>query len=103
METTTVQAIKFAIVAATDLSKDALHIYVGLFVLLFVAMLSKKPLSSWLPWLAVVLVALVGEIVDLRDDLSSLGYWRWSASLHDIINTCLWPSVLLILERPRKF
>ena len=95
METTAVQAIKLAIVAATGLSKDALHVYVGLAVFLVVAAISKRPLSSWLPWVAALLVAMAGELIDMRDDLSSLGYWRWSASMHDIVNTILWPTVFL--------
>lgn len=99
METSAVQAVKLAIVAATGLSKDALHIYVGLAVFLIVAAVSKRSVSSWLPWLAVLLLATLGELVDMRDDLLSLGYWRWSASLHDIINTILWPTVLLVLAR----
>ncbi|WP_298213587.1 hypothetical protein [Acidovorax sp.] len=99
METSTVQAAKLAIVAATGLSKDALHVYVGLTVFLIVAAISKKSVSSWRPWLAVLLVATFGELVDMRDDLLSLGYWRWSASLRDIVNTAFWPTVLLVLAR----
>ena len=102
METTAVQAVKLAIVSATGLSKDALHIYVGLCVFLFVAVASRRSLASWLPFLAVVLVASLGEVVDMRDDLSSLGYWRWSASLHDIINTSLWPAVFFLLARSSR-
>lgn len=33
------------------------------------------------------------------DDLRSLGYWRWDASLHDIVNTVAWPAVLTCLAR----
>jgi uncharacterized membrane-anchored protein len=99
MQTSAVQAAKLAIVAATGLSKDALHIYVGLSVFLTVAAISKRRPSSWLPWLAVLLVAMLGEVMDMRDDLLSLGYWRWSASLHDIVNTVFWPSVLLVFAR----
>jgi hypothetical protein len=99
METSTVQAIKLAIVAATGLSKDALHLHVGMAVFLVAAMVSRRPVSSWLPWLAVLAVALAGEGVDMRDDLASLGHWRWSASLHDIVNTIAWPSILLVVGR----
>jgi hypothetical protein len=99
METSTAQAAKLIIVAATGLSKDALHIYVGMSVFLFVAAIARRPISSWLPWAAVLMVALLGEVVDMRDDLLSLGRWRWSASLHDIINTLLWPTVLSALAR----
>ncbi|NMM26732.1 MAG: hypothetical protein HHJ12_05430 [Glaciimonas sp.] len=99
METSAVQSIKLAIVAATGLSKDALHIYVGLAGFLAMAAVLRKPLRSIVPWLVVVAIAVAGEMFDMRDDVASLGYWRWGASLHDILNTVFWPTVLLLLAK----
>jgi hypothetical protein len=99
METSTAQAIKLAIVSATGLSKDALHIYVGLTALLTAAAILRKPLRSTIPWIMVLALAVAGEMVDARDDIATLGYWRWGASLHDVVNTIFWPSVLLTLAR----
>jgi hypothetical protein len=99
METSTVQALKLAIVSATGLDKDALHIYVGLVVFFTVAALFKRPLRSQVPWLVVLAVAIVGEFFDMRDDIASLGHWRWKASLHDIVNTQFWPAVIMLLAR----
>ncbi|KQT31050.1 hypothetical protein [Methylophilus sp. Leaf414] len=99
METSAIQSIKLAIVAATGLSKDALHIYVGLAVFLVAAIVFRKPLRSNVPWFVVVSVAITGEVLDMRDDIASLGYWRWGASLHDILNTLFWPSVFLLLAK----
>ena len=99
MTTSTVQTAKLAVVAATGLAKDALHIYVGLAVFLLVLALWPGPRRTWRPLLIVLLVAVGGEFLDLRDDLASLGYWRWSASLHDVLNTAFWPAVLLGLMR----
>jgi hypothetical protein len=77
METSAIQSIKLAIVAATGLSKDALHIYVGLAVFLAAAIVLRKPLRSNVAWLVVVGVAIAGELLDMNDDIASLGYWRW--------------------------
>lgn len=99
MTLSTFQAIKWAIITATGLERDALHIYVGLVVFFMVAIAFKKTLRSPLPWLAVLLVAIVGELFDLRDDLAMVGHWRWKDSLHDIINTQFWPAVLCLLAR----
>lgn len=99
MESSAVQTIKLAIVTATGLSKDALHIYVGLIVFLGGVLVSRRSISSILPWLMVLAVATAGELVDMRDDLVSVGRWRWLASAHDIVNTIFWPSVLLLLAR----
>ena len=96
METSIAQAVKLAIVSATGLSKDALHIYVGLGVMLTAAAVLRKPLGSIVPWLLVLTLAVAGELVDMRDNME---YWRWGASLHDILNTLFWPTVLLLLAR----
>jgi hypothetical protein len=99
METSLAQSIKLAIVAHTGLSKDALHIYVGLSVYVLVALFVKKSMRSLLPVAAVAVLACAGELVDIIDDVRSLGYWRWEASLHDIANTLAWPVVLCLLAR----
>ena len=98
METSTVQSIKLAIISATDLSKDALHIYAGLALLLGACGLFKKPLSSVACWLIVLIFACTNELFDMRDDITSLGYWRWQASLHDVVNTLFWPTALSLLH-----
>jgi hypothetical protein len=49
MEPSAVQAIKMAIVGASGLSKDALHIYVGLAVALAACTVLRRPLGSWTP------------------------------------------------------
>ena len=99
METSAVQSIKLAIVTATGLSKDALHIYVGLAVFLAAAVVLHKPLRSIVPWLVIFAMAIAGEVLDMRDDIASLGYWRWGASLHDVLNTLFWPTVLLLIAK----
>lgn len=96
VDTTFVQSAKLAVVAATGLSKDALHVHVGLLVYLAVAVITRRPMRSVIPWLAVLLVALTGEIIDLRNELAVVGHWRWSASVHDLVNTMLWPTVLFV-------
>jgi len=98
----TAQAIKLWIVSTVGLSRDALHIYVGLIAFLGVAMAFRKPLRSWFPLLAVIALSLLGEIVDMYDDVTSLGFWRWWASVHDIRNTIFWPMVLWLIARYGK-
>lgn len=91
--------MKMALVSITGLSKDALHIYVGLTALFLAVIILRKPLRSYVPWFLVLGLSVAGELVDLRDDLIRLGYWRWEAGLHDILNTQFWPTVLLLLAR----
>jgi hypothetical protein len=101
METSWYQEVKLVLVSTLGLSKDALHVHVGLGVYLLVAILLRRPLSSVVPLAAVLLAALAGEALDMRDDVRSLGYWRWQASLGDILNTTFWPFVIWLLARVR--
>lgn len=73
MQTSTVQTIKLAVVSFTGLSKDALHVHVGLAVFLLVALVDKRGLRSMWTVGTVVLVASLGELLDMRDDLLSVG------------------------------
>lgn len=99
METSTVQAIKMVIIAATGLSKDALHVHIGLAIFFAAAFALRKPVKAFLPWLIVLVAMALGELLDMRDNISSLGYWRWPASLHDVVNTMFWPTLLLVFAR----
>jgi hypothetical protein len=103
VDTSLAQSIKLSLMSLVSLSKDALHIYVGLTVFLVVALILRKPLRSPLPWLAVLVVAVLGEIVDIHDNLQRLGVWGIRGSIHDILNTLFWPTVLLLLDRLRVF
>jgi hypothetical protein len=103
MVITTTQAIKTTIIVATGLSRDALHIYLGLAVLLLSVALLRKPLRSFIPWGVVWVVSILGELLDMRDDFVVYGYWRWDASVHDVLNTMFWPTVLMLLARYSMF
>ena len=99
MEHSTTQVIKQMLVGITGLSKDALHVHVGLATMFATAMVFRKALRSLWPWLAVFAAALCGEMLDMYDDLVSSGYWQWEMSVHDIANTLFWPTVLMLLAR----
>ncbi|HEX6638099.1 MAG TPA: hypothetical protein VF033_10625 [Steroidobacteraceae bacterium] len=98
-DTSFVQSLKLDIVAFTGLSKDALHVYVGIGVWLLAAALFRRSIATLRPWLAVLAVAVGIECFDAFDDWVDLGRWRWRASLHDVLNTLFWPTVLALLAR----
>ena len=99
MEVTAFQTIKLVIIATTGLSRDALHIYTGLITMFMAALILRRPLRSMVPLVMVLLVASLGETIDLYDDIAFRGYWRWNASLHDLLNTMFWPTLILLLAR----
>jgi cell shape-determining protein MreD len=89
--------------ARLTVEKDALHIYAALVVQLAAAFLLRKPLGSWLPWLAVLAAAVANEAGDflLDETESSIQQWQIDGSIHDLVNTMLLPTLLLLLVRYR--
>ncbi len=101
METSFYQLFKIYLMQYLPLSKDAIHVYIGLSVY-FVTGISTKRLATVWPVLAVLILSLLMECFDLRDDLSAYGQFRWSASLHDIVNTLFWPVIITLILRPSR-
>ena len=99
METSLYQLFKIYFLHYVPLTKDATHIYIGLIVYLLAGIFVVKNFGSIKPVLFVLGFAMLMEIIDLRDDYSSFGYFRWGASFHDIVNTTFWPLVLFLLFR----
>lgn len=81
--------------------KDALHIYAAVAVQLTAALILRKPLSSWMPWFAVLAVELANEAGDILLDTTEphIREWQMVGGLHDIVNTMLLPTILLLLVR----
>lgn len=101
MDPSTLQSLKLGIISITGLSRDALHISVGLTLLIVASCITRRSLGCFSSWLVVLASASLIELFDLLDDKASLGYWRWGASLHDIANTLFWPTVLVAVYRFR--
>ncbi|HEU0133945.1 MAG TPA: hypothetical protein VFR28_03910 [Allosphingosinicella sp.] len=92
------QQIKETIAVWTGLERDALHIYAALLVQVGSALLLRRSLAHWAPWTAVLALAGANELLDIYgDDLVEA--WELDAALHDLWNTMLLPSVLLLLSR----
>lgn len=98
------QGVKETIAVWTGLDRDALHIYVALLVQIGAALLVRKRVSHWLPWIAVLAFAVGNEWLDTYGD-GLAEQWELDASLHDLWNTLLLPTLLLLFVRfaPRVF
>lgn len=81
------------------LSKDALHVHLGLLIFLVAMVVFRRSAASWVPWLVVLALELVNEGLDILHwnqgvlDFSVLG------GIKDILNTMLWPTILMLLSR----
>ena len=82
------------------LEKDALHIYAAVLIQLIAARWTRRTLGHLLPWNVVLAVELLNEIVDLaRGGEPRLMPWQVVSGVHDIVNTMILPTLLLILCR----
>lgn len=92
------EAMKQAVAAWTGLERDALHIYAAILIQLGSAALLRRTLASPWPWLVVLAFALANEWLDVnRDNL--IEAWEEAAALHDLWNTMLLPTLLLLVVR----
>ncbi len=96
------ESTKIFLSEVTSLGKDALHIYVGLAVMLLVVIAFKKPLGDWRPIAAVALASVAGEIWDVIDTFSHGRTPKWNSNWKDVWNTMFWPTILFGLARFTK-
>ena len=101
IDTSAYQLAKIHIMNLVPLSKDAVHIYIGLTVFFAAVVLWKKRRIQPACLIPVLAIAFGMESFDLFDDLRSFGHLRLGASIHDIINTIFWPVVVVILVKIR--
>jgi len=93
------QSAKFWLIQHLGLAKDALHVHVGLLLFVGSALIFRWPIHGWRPWAVALAGVLIGEAWDLRDSMvyhTRIDLW---ANLHDVWNTMLWPSLLVVLAR----
>lgn len=92
-------AFKQWLLPIVGLSRDAMHIHVGLAVFfLTVGLLQRRP-DSWLPWTAAALAAFGGEAWDIYDRLAIGAEADPPAHWHDIWNTLFWPTMIALGTR----
>jgi hypothetical protein len=98
------QSLKLYLAEMSYLSKDSLHVYVGLIVFFGSALVFKWSLRGWKPIASVAAAALAGELWDIVDRANDGVAQNLPANWHDIWNTLFWPVVIaVLLTRTRIF
>lgn len=85
------------VIAALELSRDALHIHVGLALYLTLLLLARRWLAGWGIWLLVLALTLLGEVADYLVLRQGGLAFHPAVHLHDLWNTMFWPTVLAAL------
>jgi cell shape-determining protein MreD len=94
------QVFKEYLISLTGLSRDALHVHIGLAVFIIVRLLWRWRFGWSVAWLCALAAALAGEWLDIRSvGIGTNSMQPDQSNWHDLWNTMLWPSVLLILGR----
>jgi len=93
--------IKEWIERAAGLNMDALHIHVGLAILVLAALILRKPLRSPIPWLVLLALELANEYYDWTYEIWPGPDRQLQAAegIRDIWNTMAVPTFLLVASR----
>ncbi|KKB84688.1 hypothetical protein VW29_09905 [Devosia limi DSM 17137] len=79
------------------LSRDALHIHIGLGIYIAAMVLFRRGPASIVPWLVVLVAQLANELLDgIHHGALDIDV---TGALRDIGNTMLWPTVVLLIAR----
>ena len=88
---------KTRLVEYVGLTNDAMHVHGSILIMFGSAiLLRRRPDSIWC-WLIVLAAELFNEFADLKG--LAPGEASMKASIHDLYNTMLWPTVMVILGR----
>ena len=93
------QQFKVVMLGFTGLGKDALHIYAGMGLFLFVRLIWRWRGGWILAWLAVLAMACTVEWIDMKAEAANSALQPDVAHWHDIWNTMFWPTILLLVGR----
>ena len=84
-----------------DISNDALHMAVAVAAWLIAALILRRPLTSWTPWLLLAAGAAFNEVVDLwTDQWPDIGM-QLGEGAKDFALTMFVPSLVMLAARFR--
>ena len=92
---------KMFIEHASVVSSDALHLLVGTLVWLLIALVLRKPITRWLPWLMLLGLIAFNEAVDLWIERWPDLAMQYGETAKDVFLTMVLPTVLVFAARLR--
>lgn len=96
---------KLFIEHAANFEHGSLHIIVGVLAWLAIALVTRRPVSSWIPWLGLFALILWNELVDLWVEKWPDPGMQYGEGARDVILTMFVPTLIMIavLLRPSLF
>jgi hypothetical protein len=86
------ETLKQATAASIGVNDWLLHVNGGLLIMVLVAIIFRRSLTSPWPMVAVITAEAINEYFDKL----AFGSWRWDDTSWDIFFTLLWPALLLV-------
>lgn len=86
-------------VAGIDMA--TFHVLVGVALQFAVALVLGRPVTQWIPWLAVLALEIINEWSDLRVEKWPDAGIQYGNAANDILLTMLLPTVILTVGRMR--
>ena len=88
-------------VHALSVSPVSLHLIVGVLIWVVAALLSRRPLTSWIPWLWVLAFILWNEAADLWNEHWPDPGQQYGEGAKDVVLTMFVPTLLMLSARAR--
>ena len=92
-------ALKTDLATFLGISKDALHIHLGLALFVGLVLVLRRSPSSPLPWLIILGLEFANELMDIFHWHAGAWSFELGDSAKDLVNTMLWPTAILLLAR----
>jgi hypothetical protein len=90
---------KLFIEHAVTISHDSLHIIVGVVAWLLIALVLRRPITAWRPWLWLFALILWNEAVDLWTEQWPDPGQQYGEGAKDLLLTMTVPTLLLFAAR----
>jgi hypothetical protein len=90
---------KIFVERSVAVSTDSLHVMAGVAIQILVAIVVRRPLTSWLPWGVVLAALLFNEAVDLWVERWPSLAMQLGESTKDLLLTMLLPTLLALSLR----
>ena len=93
--------VKLYIEHSVPIEHGTLHVIIGVLAWLIIALVARRMVSSWFPWLGLLALILWNEATDLWVERWPDRGMQYKDGVKDIILTILIPTVLLFAVRLR--
>ncbi|HEV7344426.1 MAG TPA: hypothetical protein VGN60_02190 [Devosia sp.] len=90
-------------VETTGLTRDALHIHLGIVTAVLAIWVLGVSRGLLYAWLLVMAAALANEAWDYASSVRNGVAHDWADSVSDVFNTVLWPTVFVIVAKVRRW